>query len=225
MKTIHTLVASAILLAANTFADSNDIWSATIDAEFSLAPLPNVVEEIESKSRSADPNHNGVHILFPDSPGANHPRVSLNLRRISIRDTIQYISEVSGLRPIFSQDTVILAQRSESLEWFAFHGKCSDAVDGKPIGQLFVKSGSEVPAQIATDTNGHYVCALPTWTETSYFDQAEIIDHASETGGTIEVWAPGYQLRVYPKPTIAGPGLRALNIELYPCEPIPGPEQ
>jgi hypothetical protein len=83
--------------------------------QFRQAALVDVVNFVREASESADPQKNGISIILKlDSgrtagPEGDVPRITLNLRRVSVKDALRYIAEVAGLKLSFDGSAILLS--------------------------------------------------------------------------------------------------------------------
>ncbi len=81
--------------------------------EFDETPLKNVIEYLIAQSRAEDPSGDGVNILLKFDPekmkdSAKALTVSMNLRNVTLKQAIKFLTQVTDLRYKIEADCVLI---------------------------------------------------------------------------------------------------------------------
>lgn len=75
------------------------------------ARIDEVIESLRAFSRRADPEEHGVNFIYQGPPVEDVPRLTLNLRNVTLKDAIRHITSAAGLSYRIEPNAVIITSR------------------------------------------------------------------------------------------------------------------
>ena len=100
------------LMAGDVFADQSAtrrMRSTEIPRlQFRAVGVDDVFETLTTLAREADPEGTGVNILYLGPEGADAPRITLSLRRVTLYDAIRYVTQAAGLHYRIDENAVVI---------------------------------------------------------------------------------------------------------------------
>lgn len=113
MRAIGIIVAVWMAAAGADAATLRERAERTIlpSVQFREAAVPDVIEHLREASRSLDPAGDGINIVYRVADDHRAPTSTMSLRRISLLQVIQYVTEITGLHYRVDEQVIIISDR------------------------------------------------------------------------------------------------------------------
>ena len=195
---IHSLLCLLVTSITSAYATDSTYWDKPApDLIYDNVSAVNILQDIECISQQLDPSNKGLHFVtaphdyynWPDAP------VTLHLTNISLRQSIQYLSEVCGLLPIFGTHNVFLCGSQlggpPRVHRAGIAGRLVDVETHSPITNAVFVSERHRTNAVATLPDGRFMGAIDYYINRPFCDGV-FIYRTEDDEYDITVSAPGY---------------------------------
>ena len=190
-----------LLLTSSTSvyaANSSYMDNPAPDLFYDNVPAGDILQDIERISKQMDPAGNGIRFVAAE-PNEYYnwtsSPVTLNLTNISSRQSIQYLSEVCGVIPIFGIQNVFLCGSQlggpPGVHRAGIVGRLVDAETRDPITNAVFVSEKHLTNAVAVLPDGRFMGAIDYYINRPFCDGV-FIYRTEDDEFTITVSVPGY---------------------------------